>query len=1053
MPEKIPARPRMEKTPAKTRKPLREMLLISEQAAETGVKVLPAERWALHYKASAAERAAALEAVRSGSSDAAAAAKKLAPDAILYDVRDLQTKGFELVAARIRELSAYAANFDYMKFARFVEGLRGHELTLDDAERLYGSVARSRIQKRLIDSYGRTGREQMRSALNAEAEAALASIETLPRTDKVFAALKLDWLAESARQIDRADRDRAVVALSGDERDLYSRLRDAYRAYVDHGDEASYARLVDAVREHLPLVLKPLGGEKPSETMRELEDELKPFEDQVGPPGTSEDPGIPPDDADEYHTPPPGAAGESREKQAARPIFEITPPLAGRYASGRKSYFDRKTLTWSKKKKLLPYAAAAVGGKRHRLSGALDRGLKSLPLPVGYALDAASLNVSGAKAELFRDQNGCAYIQADAPCTFSVELSKENTPFTGPPIPEDTQPLAGGALSSETEDLARRLVGSPLDKAEAARQHLFAHHFYPAGGDLVAAQALQYKLRHGSSSSDAYLANLDRSEYLECYSANTLFIHLLRRAGVAARLVVGHRVEGARKGKSVIDASTGHAWTEVWDGASWRRFDATPPAKPEDPKPQSEKDKAGRDAAPEADDNGVDSPQEGGEAQPGGKSGKKQAGGKPQGGQPQPGGDPTQGMSEASDAEASEAAAEASEAKQSLDRMEAAQKEMQKQVEAAGQFKDLEAMRKQLTEQELLDEMKEELSERLDAKEEQLIEEMKEKLDRMVDDGFLDEDERRRLEEKLTTEELEALDRVRAQLDAEARLYDEYENIREEVAPLVDKWFRYFAERLPRQEEIESDEDTLARQGVASRKAVMRPRNILFGTVKHPRQIRPSIKPKFLSSLVVDVSGSMGGEKLTNARKLLFFYAELFDRISKEFGYIRFSVHIFSDAPTEIKSFEHDYGAPTRHEFPGGKRMTIKARLMEELHTQGGTNMLDAVKQAADSLSREAAEYPDYASAMYFTGDGGDTCGNTENIRKFLSTNNAEHGFGDHMYNAIFLGNEQERAALATIFGDEHTKVAGDFDTLIERSMEQFEDDLEAYLANKVSGG
>ena len=56
----------------------------------------------------------------------------------------------------------------------------------------------------------------------------------------------------------------------------------------------------------------------------------------------------------------------------------------------------------------------------------------------------------------------------------------------------------------------------------------------------------------------------------------------MRQAGVSARLVLGDKVEGVNEGKSVIDKNTGHAWAELWDGEAWRRFDATPSAKPED---------------------------------------------------------------------------------------------------------------------------------------------------------------------------------------------------------------------------------------------------------------------------------------------------------------------------------------------------------------------------------------------------------------------------------------------------------------------------------------
>ena len=64
--------------------------------------------------------------------------------------------------------------------------------------------------------------------------------------------------------------------------------------------------------------------------------------------------------------------------------------------------------------------------------------------------------------------------------------------------------------------------------------------------------------------------------------------------------------------------------------------------------------------------------------------------------------------------------------------------------------------------------------------------------------------------------------------------------------------------------------------------------------------------------------------------------------------------------------------------------------------------------------------------------------------------NGSEHGFGEHMYSAILLGNESQRRELAEIFGDEHTNVAPDFDELIEKSMDKFDEDLEEYLKTKT---
>ncbi|MFH1233155.1 MAG: transglutaminase domain-containing protein, partial [Patescibacteria group bacterium] len=733
-------------------------------------------------------------------------------------------------------------------------------------------------------------------------------------------------------------------------------------------------------------------------------------------------------------------------------IFEIDPALGGYYASGRKSYFNVDTKTWSKKKQLSLYSISITGKDRYTISGTLDNGIKSLPLPTGYALDASSLKVKGANVEIKRDQNGCFYLEVNGTGSFSVDFLKEQNPFAGKMIPEDTSALYRGLLSQKTEAIISKLMGSPLQKAEQARQHILANHFYPGGGDLQKAQALQYKLR-SESTKDNYLQNIDQSEYLECYSANTKFIAMMRKAGVPARLVVGHKVEGVKDGKSAITQSTGHAWAEIWDGVIWRRFDSTPNLKPEDQKKSDkEKEDSKKESVEEAQDNGIDKPQEKGseEGQQQGDQKQNQKSSEQQGQQLSESGNPLDQMSEALDSEMQQSESQLEKAKEQMNQMTKQKQQLDEKVQNAEKFKELFDLQKEVEQSELFDDLKKELEEKLDAKEDQMKDKIKDEIDQMVEDGFMDEKKRDEILQELEQKMLEELDLVQKEVEQENRLYNEYEDIREEVALLVDEWFQYFAERLPRQEDVGFDENSLTRQGAFDRRAVMKIRNLLFGTVKNPQEIKPSIKPRFMASILVDVSGSMAGEKLQNARKLLVFYSELFSRISEEFGYIRFSIDTFSDAVTEIKGFAQDYNSPQRYDFADGTQSTVKVRLMQKLATQGGTNMLNGIKKAVEELNKQVEEYPDYASAFYFVGDGGDTCSNATNITKFLQVNESERGFGEHMYSAILLGNESQRQELAQIFGDKHTNVAPNFNELIEKSMDKFDEDLEEYLKTKI---
>ncbi len=1027
----------------------REKLFLAEQAVEGRLKVLPGEEWALHHPADQQTRSEKLQGLLDGRYTAEEVAHDIKPDALFYNAQDIENQGLEKVSARIRDLSAFITYYDYPRFARFVESMRGREIPLEDLDKLYGDITQSRVQKKVMDAYGHTGRKQIEEALRIEATTTIEGIRNLPRSQKVLKALKTNWLSEDLGLVSMEERDRIISELSGDERKLFENLQSSYRDYIQRGDEDGYKKLVGTIQEGMPKIQKEIEGGKPSESMEELQKELEPFMDQAVPPGTPEDPAIPPDDQDEYHTPP-AQPGESKERMRERPIFEIDPALGGYYASGRKSYFDIKTKIWSKKKQLTPYSASIEGEERSTISGTLDSGLKSLPIPNGYALDTSSLKYKRTRPEILRDQNGCFYIEAKGQGSFSIDFQKETNPFINPPIPEDATQLYRGSLSQKTETVVSRLIGTSIQKAEQARQYILANHFYPGGGDLQTAQALQYKLR-SESTGDNYLQNIDTSEYLECYSANTEFIAMMRKAGIPARLVIGHKVEGAKDGKSTITQSTGHAWSEIWDGKAWRRFDATPNPKPEDQKePGKDAEKSKKEPAEEAQDGGIEKPQEKAEGKEREQKGKKQKSEKGQQQQSTESGNPLKQMSDASDGDMQQAESQLQQAKEQMEKVTQQKQQLEQKAETAEKFKDIAELQKEIEQSELFDDLKKELQDKLEAKEEQMKDKIKDELDKMVEDGFMDEKKRDEILQELEQKKLEELDRVQKEVEQENRLYNEYEDIREEVMPLVDKWFKYFAERLPRQEEVGFDEDSLTRQGAFNRRSVMKSRNLLFGMVKNPREIKPSVKPRFMASILVDVSGSMAGEKLKSARKLLVFYSELFSRISQVFGYIRFSIDIFSDAVNEIKGFKQEYDSPQRYDFEDDTRSTVKVRLMQRLATQGGTNMLDGIKKAASELNKETEEYPDYASAFYFVGDGGDTYGNAENIKRFLQMNETERGFGEHMYSAILLGDESQRRELAEIFGDEHTNVAPDFDLLIDRSMDKFDEDLEEYLKAKT---
>lgn len=1025
------------------RRYLKEKVFLASQTAEADLSVLPSDRWALHYREEGTKRRATMAKLLEGKEDPQEAAKDLKPNAILYDAQDIEKLGLQAVSARIRDLSARIAYYDYARFAQFIASMQGREVDLDTLELLYDGIAENRIRKKLLDSYGPTGRRQMEEALRMDAIRTVEHFQNFSGIKRVLEALKMQWFKNGGHTAE-TEFENVHASLTESERTLFEQLQEPYERYVQEGSSDAYEKLVEATREALPTIQKV--EEQMSPEMEKLQEELEPLMDQVELPGTPGDDAIPPEDNDEYHTPPPGRKKESKEQQEQKPIFEITPvgtnmaPLTGYYASGRKSYFDRARKTWSKRKQLSSYTEVLSGTKRWKMNGKIDDKLVSLPLPNEYALDSSSLKTKGGNVKLFRDQNGCFYVQADAPCFFSIEFQKENPYFTGPLVPQDREPLYDGQLSGETEAVLQNLQGNDFEKAQKIQAYVLKRHFYPGGGDLHAAQALQYKLRH-ESTPENYVSTLDQSEYLECYSSNTLFCALARRAGIPTRLVIGHRVKGARKGKATITQSTGHAWSEVWDGSSWRRIDATPPPKPQDQKKEQEKEKGDGGPTQEADDGGVEQP-------PGDLTQQTQERVEQQLDKVQQ----DLKSQEASTEETSNAQDDLREAREILEQMEKAKKELEKKLQEADSFEKLDRLEKEAQKEDLLPDMKEDLQKKIEAKEKQMKEELKDKIEKMSDDGFLDEKQHQALEQDIERGEGKKLDQLQQEIDRENQLYLEYDAIREEVQPLVDHWEKYFLEHLPKQEEITVDEDSVSRQGLFNRRAMSRPGNLLFGTVKNPRKIDSSLAPRFLAKIVLDVSGSMKDRgKLQNARKLLVFFNELFTRVRKEFGYLRFSISVFADGITEIKTFDQDYDAATPYPFPDGEQSTVKVRLMKKVQASGGTNMLPAIQRAAADLQEEKMHYPDYASALYFLGDGEDTCGNSANVRQFLESTDEEQGFGDHLRSAILLGTKTERQTLAQIFGDEHTTVAPDFEELVQQSMERFAEDIEDYLERLVA--
>lgn len=1035
----------------------REVLSLAESAAERGVRAVPGNEWGFHYPLPPSERARILREVYDGTCAPHDAAMQIAPDTVVYNTADIETHGLDKVRARLNDVAAYVAYYDYQRFAEFVARMRSEDAAIEDVERLYSEMVRARIQKTMYDAYGSTGRRQVHSALEQEVRG-YSHMHDGTSVERVARALKARWCAHEQRVISETDADALLAKLSGNERDGFTSALPSYVEFVNTGSKDAYEQLVHSLQNVLEKNAH-IQHETLSDSMKALAEELKEYESAPSAPGAPGDTAVVPEDSDEYHTPPPSA--ESGAEGAPSRLFTVTPSLPGYYISGRKSYYDVTTKTWSKKKQLVPYAGSAVKGARHTLSGYATGGIISLPLPETYAIDTHSVQCDASvQMEMFRDQNGCFYARVAGAGAFSFSFGVEQMPFSPSPIAEDVKMMHTGRMSDTTEDMLRTLAGDAMQKASRVQGYIHAHHFYPGGGDPRMAQALQYKLR-AEVPSEQYIHALDVSEYLECYSANTLFVALMRAAGVPARLVSGLNTRHASGGETHITEGDGHAWAEVWDGAVWRRFDATPPPKPEDTKQSAAGEQQGTAApASEKANDGAQGESQGAPESASAKSGQRSA--MSEGGNSMP----NEHMNEVSDSAAQQSQEALEVARQEVQRAEKARDALKEKVAQAETFDELRRAREDVERSEMFDDMKQVLEDAITAKEKAKKEGANDVLDEMTDDGFMDENRKQAFTDALRDAEGKGADRVMQELERERRRHNEFKDIEDEVTPLVNRWYKYLYSRLPKEEDMEDDEDVRTRSGRFDRRAIMKPRNVLFGQVKVPKIVRSSLHPNFLASIIVDTSGSMKDDgKMRAARTLLIFYSKLFERISREFGYIGFSIHTFADTFVLIKDFQQKFDSPVRYSYSGEKaaskddfgndipvagpvQSTVKARIMSEAVALGGTNMLDAVQHVTEQLNAQARRMNGaYASAMYFVGDGQDTCGNSPAVKAFMQADAESGGFGDHMYTAIMLGTEDDKKVLGDIFGDDHTQVAGDVEELIEESMAAFERDMREYLA------
>lgn len=252
----------------------------------------------------------------------------------------------------------------------------------------------------------------------------------------------------------------------------------------------------------------------------------------------------------------------------------VYPFLRGKYATWKLSYFTPSTNLWSKKRQLQPLKHSLDDKKRrYTYAWFIVPWVNAIPLPTWALPDTESLVVKGKAFPSFSiDQNWCVYLTSKEKMWISFDFWLKEMENTKNPIAEDSETMIFSSLSKEAKLLLEKLQleGITIKSAKELEHYIKTTKKYST--------KVQWTLRNKSNHKN-YIKNLDDSEILECYSANTLFVALCRYLWLSARLVTGFAVKNSsKKGEWLLSSNNWHARSEVRDEAQWKwiEFDATP---------------------------------------------------------------------------------------------------------------------------------------------------------------------------------------------------------------------------------------------------------------------------------------------------------------------------------------------------------------------------------------------------------------------------------------------------------------------------------------------
>ena len=229
-------------------------------------------------------------------------------------------------------------------------------------------------------------------------------------------------------------------------------------------------------------------------------------------------------------------------------FFEVTPPSDGYYKRAVRNRYDRQSKKWQTESTEEIPCPKVEGDDPHTAMGKAPKGKIHLPVLDGYS-------VSGSD-EITQDRNGNYFLHSDNErMIFLINLQKKRLKqvFNNPPQLKRKVCTRDHYLKRRSHSFSNSEQKKSDDSSRKTSDNISKRLIDIRKRGKSAALDLQYRL-FNESTAENYIQNLDASEELECYSANTLFAALLRGLEVPTRLVEGFLVDDSQKDKTVLSA-------------------------------------------------------------------------------------------------------------------------------------------------------------------------------------------------------------------------------------------------------------------------------------------------------------------------------------------------------------------------------------------------------------------------------------------------------------------------------------------------------------------